>query len=166
MGLTTLERDRLPQSVPSVRAGSRLCRWWPGMGGSWSHRYCRGLPVSECGTALRTPATEHDSLSLSHPQAAPLHARGKLPVAIWIHGGAYVDGSSNDWPIDALVARSNNTIIVVSVNCEFSVMLPRIAIACIFSFICTDLSFVVTQTASTCLGLWPARCMTCMHNTT
>jgi carboxylesterase type B len=44
-----------------------------------------------------------------------------LPVMVWIHGGAYVDGSSNTYTPDTMVARSNNSIICVTLNYRLNI---------------------------------------------
>ena len=44
-----------------------------------------------------------------------------LPVMLFIHGGSYVTGASNDYHGDALVAASNGTIVAVTVNYRLNV---------------------------------------------
>ncbi|HEX5290261.1 MAG TPA: carboxylesterase family protein, partial [Streptosporangiaceae bacterium] len=44
---------------------------------------------------------------------APAHATGNLPVMVWIHGGAFLVGESNDYDPAALVRRG---VVVVTLN--------------------------------------------------
>jgi len=56
--------------------------------------------------------------------AAPIDALNsskKLPVMFWIHGGGYTAGESNDYPLDALVAQSNLSVITVTTNYRLNV---------------------------------------------
>lgn len=55
--------------------------------------------------------------------AAPLAAKpgDNLSTLVWIHGGAYVDGSSNMYHGDSLVARSKNTVVVVTLNYRLNI---------------------------------------------
>ena len=69
--------------------------------------------------ALGASKTGEDCLFLN--VAAPASASSRLPVAIWIHGGGYVKGSSNDWPLDSLAARANGSLVVVSLNYRLGV---------------------------------------------
>lgn len=69
--------------------------------------------------ALTTPTTPMSEDCLFLNVAAPIEAIGQpgaLPVMVWIHGGAYNTGESNDYPIHLLVTRSNLSAVIVSVN--------------------------------------------------
>jgi para-nitrobenzyl esterase len=44
-----------------------------------------------------------------------------LPVMLWIHGGSYVSGASNQYPGEALVAASNGTVVVITINYRLNV---------------------------------------------
>ncbi len=44
-----------------------------------------------------------------------------LPVMLWIHGGSYTSGASNQYPGESLVAASENTVIVVTINYRLNV---------------------------------------------
>jgi carboxylesterase type B len=44
-----------------------------------------------------------------------------LPVMLWIHGGAYNHGSSNVYSGDVLVAQSNRSVIVVTINYRLNI---------------------------------------------
>jgi para-nitrobenzyl esterase len=52
--------------------------------------------------------------------AAPRASKAKRPVLVWIHGGAYVGGSSNLYPLEYL-SRSGD-LVVVSVNYRLGVL--------------------------------------------
>jgi carboxylesterase type B len=45
----------------------------------------------------------------------------KLPVMLWIHGGAYVNGESNDYPGEGLVNQSACGLVVVTINYRLNV---------------------------------------------
>jgi para-nitrobenzyl esterase len=59
------------------------------------------------------------SLNVAVPIAEGQEARRKLPVIVWIHGGAFVGGASGLYPLDYM-ARSGH-VIVVSLNCRLGV---------------------------------------------
>ena len=44
-----------------------------------------------------------------------------LPVMVWIHGGAYMTGESNEYTGDTLVQASNLSVIVVTINYRLNV---------------------------------------------
>lgn len=62
------------------------------------------------------PQESEDCLFLN--VAAPAMALGatNLPVMVYIHGGAYTSGDSSHTQIDSLVARTNDSVVVVSMN--------------------------------------------------
>jgi para-nitrobenzyl esterase len=54
--------------------------------------------------------------------AAPLvRQSSSLPVLVWIHGGAYVSGSSNEYTPDTIVARSSQSVVVVTLNYRLNI---------------------------------------------
>ena len=70
------------------------------------------------------PITSEDCLFLNvaSPMVKSTNVnKSPLPVMVWIHGGAYVDGSSNLYTPDTLVARSNNSIIAVTLNYRLNI---------------------------------------------
>ena len=70
------------------------------------------------------PITSEDCLFLNvaSPMVESTNVnKSPLPVMVWIHGGAYVDGSSNLYTPDTLVARSNNSIIAVTLNYRLNI---------------------------------------------
>jgi len=74
--------------------------------------------------ALRGSASDHSEdclfLNVFGPTRA-LNASEKLPVMVWIHGGAYVNGQSNNYPAQGMVQASNNSVIVVTINYRLNV---------------------------------------------
>jgi hypothetical protein len=48
-------------------------------------------------------------------------ALNNLPVMVWIHGGAYVTGSSDGYLGDAIVAESVNSVVVVTINYRLNI---------------------------------------------
>jgi len=59
-------------------------------------------------------------LNVYAPTAA-LNGNKKLPVMVWIHGGAYMTGSSNLYPSDGLVLVSNLSLVVVTLNYRLNI---------------------------------------------
>lgn len=76
---------------------------------------------------LQTSGGDEDCLFLNvyTPEAA-LQSQRKLPVMIWIHGGGYQFGESNDYEGAALVSGSNRSIVSVAINYRLN----------IFGFLC------------------------------
>ena len=61
-------------------------------------------------------------LNVATPRASLSTARrALLPVMVWIHGGAYVSGASNEYDADALVSAANESIVVVTLNYRLGV---------------------------------------------
>eukprot|EP00463_Aulacantha_scolymantha_P004346 TRINITY_DN544_c0_g1_i1.p1 TRINITY_DN544_c0_g1~~TRINITY_DN544_c0_g1_i1.p1 ORF type:complete len:439 (-),score=76.21 TRINITY_DN544_c0_g1_i1:415-1668(-) len=75
------------------------------------------------GLTPRTSGMSEDCLFLN--VAAPVNGLNsssqKLPVMFWIHGGGYMTGESNDYPLDALVAQSKLSVITVTINYRLNV---------------------------------------------
>lgn len=71
-----------------------------------------GTPGHTC-TQGRTTDSE-DCLFLNVYAPSTARARSKLPVFIWIHGGALVSGAGSDYDPSVMVAENN--IIVVTIN--------------------------------------------------
>ena len=40
----------------------------------------------------------------------------RLPVLVWIHGGAYLHGAGSDYRAEQLVRASNRSVVVVTVD--------------------------------------------------
>jgi para-nitrobenzyl esterase len=67
--------------------------------------------VTTLGPFAGPPNSNEDCLYLN--VFAPVAAR-KLPVLVWLHGGGYVDGESNDYDANRLAARGK--LVVVTIN--------------------------------------------------
>lgn len=63
---------------------------------------------------LTEGSSQEDCLSLNVSVPAKTPASAKLPVLVWIHGGAFVGGSSNLYRLDALASQGR--MVVVSLN--------------------------------------------------
>ena len=89
-----------PQAVPAEMATTTATAFGP---------HCAQLP-SSFGFA----STSEDCLFLNVYTPNPLPAGKKLPVMFWIHGGALVEGESNDY--DAVKLVDPGQVIVVTIN--------------------------------------------------
>jgi para-nitrobenzyl esterase len=69
-------------------------------------------PGNTCVQGRATDSEDCLFLNVYVPSSA--NARSKLPVFIWIHGGALVNGAGSDYDPSVMVA--NNDIIVVTIN--------------------------------------------------
>ena len=67
------------------------------------------------------PNVSEDCLFLNVAAPYEVSSTKLKPVMVWIHGGAYVDGSSNLYTPDTIVARSNNSIICVTLNYRLNI---------------------------------------------
>src|SRR5690349_14007850 len=67
-----------------------------------------------CPQANTRPTDSEDCLFLNVYAPSSATARSRLPVFIWIHGGALVNGAGSDYDPSAMVAENN--IIVVTIN--------------------------------------------------
>jgi para-nitrobenzyl esterase len=68
---------------------------------------------------LTEASDEEDCLSLNVSRPRSIPAGRRLPVLVWIHGGAFVGGSSNLYRLDALARRN---LVVVSPNYRLGVL--------------------------------------------
>src|SRR5499427_9345120 len=71
-----------------------------------------GTPGHTCPQGRATDSEDCLFLNVYTPSTAT--ARSKLPVFIWIHGGALVSGAGSDYDPSVMVAENN--IIVVTIN--------------------------------------------------
>jgi para-nitrobenzyl esterase len=62
-----------------------------------------------------------DCLHLNIYKPVGASASDNLPVMLWIHGGAYVTGESNDYSGQAIVENSKGAAIVVVINYRLNV---------------------------------------------
>ena len=67
--------------------------------------------VTTLGPFAGPPNSNEDCLYLNVFTAG---TKGKLPVLVWIHGGGYFDGASNDYDTTKLVTRGH--LVVVTIN--------------------------------------------------
>ena len=68
---------------------------------------------------LTEGSTAEDCLSVNVSTPPNTHAGAKLPVMVWIHGGAFVGGSSNLYRLDKLAREGR--MVVVSMNYRLGV---------------------------------------------
>jgi para-nitrobenzyl esterase len=69
---------------------------------------------------LTDASDDEDCLYLNVTVPAAKPARKKRPVLVWIHGGAYVGGSSNLYPLEYLSRMGD--LVVVSINYRLGVL--------------------------------------------
>ena len=99
-------------------------RWSPPQpAGNWKEildagSFCPACPqLARFGLTEASDAEDCLSLNVSRPLSIPKGQR--LPVLVWIHGGAFVGGSSNLYRLDALARRN---LVVVSPNYRLGVL--------------------------------------------
>jgi len=99
-------------------------RWSPPQpAGNWKEFRDAGSFGPACPQLARFGLTEASdaedclSLNVSRPRSIP--AGRRLPVLVWIHGGAFVGGASNLYRLDALARRN---LVVVSPNYRLGVL--------------------------------------------
>ena len=100
----------IPYAAPPVGA----LRWRAPQPASWSGV----LPANTLQSPCPQPASDFGVASSNENCLylnvyAPLSASGKLPVMVWIHGGAFVTGTGDEYDGSALV---QNGVIVVTIN--------------------------------------------------
>ena len=59
--------------------------------------------------------------ALPAESGAATNAAKGLPVMLWIHGGSYTSGASNQYPGEFLVAASKGTVVVITINYRLNV---------------------------------------------
>ena len=74
----------------------------------------RGRPCPQEGVLAVGSSEDCLFVNLSRPAGEAGRAGRKLPVLVWIHGGAFVAGSANSFDLSALAA--NGPALVVAVN--------------------------------------------------
>ncbi|MBS0518547.1 MAG: carboxylesterase family protein, partial [Proteobacteria bacterium] len=111
----------IPYALPPV--GER--RWQPPQPAkAWAGvldatKYGNACPqVSRYGLTEASDQEDCLSLNVTMP-AAPAASPGRRPVFVWIHGGAFVGGSSSLYPLDA-IAKAGDAV-VVSLNYRLGV---------------------------------------------
>eukprot|EP00937_MAST-01D_sp_MAST-1D-sp2_P004850 g4850.t1 len=89
------------------------------LNGTWFGARC----MQKAPSSSAIPETAMSEACLFLNVAVPRGATpaSALPVMFWIHGGGYQTGESNDYALDALVARSNHSVVVVTINYRLNV---------------------------------------------
>ena len=72
--------------------------------------------VTELGVFAGPANTNEDCLYLNVFSPVNHQNRNKLPVLVWIHGGGFVDGESNDYDARALATHDGSPTVVVTIN--------------------------------------------------
>jgi para-nitrobenzyl esterase len=67
-----------------------------------------------CDQPYALDPTSEDCLTLNIYQPAGVSTSGKLPVMIWIHGGAFITGSGRDFDGSALAVHENLTVVTIN----------------------------------------------------
>ncbi len=73
-----------------------------------------GSPCPQGVSQFGRPSTNEDCLYLNIYKPAGATAASKLPVMVWIHGGAFVTGEGSDYDGSPLVNQGN--VVVVTIN--------------------------------------------------
>lgn len=116
LGNGVREFKGIPYAAPPIKA----LRWsppqapvpWDGVRDATQFR-------SACPQVVRFKLTEASDdedclyLNVATP-AVPQHNKKRRPVIVWIHGGAWVGGGANLYPLDYLARRGD--LVVVSIN--------------------------------------------------
>jgi len=109
------------KGVPYAKPPIGPRRWQPPEAhGPWQSP--RDATKFGAGCPQEREATTEDCLFLNVATPVDALQGGRsLPVMIWIHGGAYQSGKSNHFSPEALVAASNNQVVVVTVNYRLNI---------------------------------------------
>jgi para-nitrobenzyl esterase len=101
----------VPYAAPPV--GAR--RWRPpARPGTWSGTRDATQYGPACEQELTLYPVSEDCLTLNIFVPALASSKSNLPVMVWIHGGAFVNGSGRDFDASALVTQGD--VIVVTIN--------------------------------------------------
>ena len=95
------------------------------------------LDATDFGSmCVQRPDAHHEKKQMSEDclflnvftPAAALSSSVKLPVMLWIHGGAYQSGAANDgiYRGDALVSAANQSVVAVTINYRLNVPTARL----------------------------------------
>ncbi len=123
------------RGIPYARAPIGALRWHaplparPWRGVRDATRYGHACPQLERFGLTDSSLDENClTLNVAVPPAAADAGRGARPVLVWIHGGAFVGGSSDLYRLDALARQG---IVVVSINYRLGVFgfMPTTAFA-------------------------------------
>jgi para-nitrobenzyl esterase len=117
---------RVFDGIPYAKAPVGNLRWHaPEPANSWSGVRAATRPGPDCvqtAVAWRAAAasTDEDCLYLNVWTPRGTHRRAALPVAVWFHGGGYVNGAGRDFRPVAMVREGR--MIVVTVNYRLGAM--------------------------------------------
>ena len=102
--------------LPFAKAPVGSLRWQPPVpAASWSGVRDATQPGPECAQAGGDAATSsEDCLNLNVWAPGAARKGAKLPVAVWIYGGAFRTGAANDYRPVSMVEQGN--MIVVTIN--------------------------------------------------
>lgn len=110
------EDHRLFQGIPFAAAPVGELRWRPPRPARpWRETLDATRPRAACAQPARLGApesAEEDCLHLN--VTTPRRARGRLPVMVWVHGGAFVTGNGHTY--DARKLAVEGGVVVVTVN--------------------------------------------------
>ena len=119
------------RGIPYAKPPIGSLRWAPPTPfGSFGHRNATSFgSVCAQGTIGQPLTGSEDCLFLNIGAPIPSSSSSSsssssgnlLPVLVWIHGGSYVWGSSNSYDPDSIVAISNRSVIVVTINYRLSI---------------------------------------------
>ena len=114
---TTIAAMQAYLGIPYASAPIGPLRWQPPQAhGRWPGTLAAtafGPHCPQTASPFGVASTSEDCLYLNVFEPAGTRANAKLPVMLWIHGGAFVDGESDDYDPDRMVARG---VIVVTIN--------------------------------------------------
>ncbi|WP_427918826.1 carboxylesterase/lipase family protein [Streptomyces sp. cg40] len=119
---TTTDTYRSFQDIPLAKAPVGQLRWKPPQpAASWSGVRDATAPGPACTqTGASGTGSSEDCLNLNVWTPSDAHASSKLPVAVWIYGGAYRSGSSNEYQPVSMVDQGN--MLVVTINYRLGAM--------------------------------------------
>ncbi len=112
------------RGIPYAAAPAGKLRWeFPKPPARWADVRDASRFGSACPQVARFGLTEassnEDCLTINVSTPKKRQRDEKLPVIVWIHGGAFVGGGSNQYRLDALVRTGN--VVVVSMNYRLGV---------------------------------------------
>jgi carboxylesterase type B len=90
--------------------------------GKSGQHYCENYVCSEDCLFLNVFKPSANSAAASSDGSNNNSSSSSLPVALFIHGGSYTDGSSNIYPMTALLNYWENKAVIVTVNYRLGVL--------------------------------------------
>ncbi|WP_405987919.1 carboxylesterase/lipase family protein [Streptomyces sp. NBC_00986] len=119
---TTTDSYRSFEDIPFAKAPVGPLRWKPPQpAASWSGVRDATAPGPACTqTGGSGTSSSEDCLNLNVWTPADAHPGSKLPVAVWIYGGAYRSGSSSSYQPVSMVDQGD--MLVVTINYRLGAM--------------------------------------------